>query len=188
MLFRSIQKLEALFGKAAAKDHPLTADDKKKPEVSERKQKEESFYDAIGDAFGIEEISSISHMRMAQEWIKDNDEKFSPLTSAFTESDTPEVDHAYEFVFTNLAMQKHQAALDNIHGSRRQYLVMPHFLTSSATSLEKFTREVMNIVSTLPDLVGRVKLSTFHPEHVQQGRRSPLPIVCLQWTEGNLSP
>ncbi|CAB9516776.1 expressed unknown protein [Seminavis robusta] len=181
-----IQKLEALFGKAAAKDHPLQTGGDEKKESSEPKGEEHDFYASIGKT--IEEISPVSHMRMAQQWITENDEKFSPVTSPFTESESAEVDHAYEFVFTNLAMQKHQASVDNIHGSRRQYLVMPHFLSSSATSLEKFTKEVMNIVKTLPDLDGRVKLSTFHPEHVQQERRSPLPIICLQWTEGNMKP
>jgi len=172
-----VNRLEALFGKAAAKDHPKDA----KKGLSEGKE-ENNFYDAIGKS--IEEVSTISHMRMAQEWITDSDEKFSSVTPAFTESDTTEIDHAYEAVFTNLAMMQEQDRQDNIHGSRRQYLVMPHFLSSSATSLEKFTREVMNIVSTLPDLREKVKLSTFHPEHVQQGRRSPMSVICLQWTEG----
>ena len=169
-----IQALEALFGKAAAKDHPKGKDSEK--------AKETSFYEAIGNS--IEDISAISHMQMAQEWIGANDEKASPLTSAFTESDTPEIDHAYEFVFTNIAMMQQQARQDKVHGSRRQYLVMPHFLSSSATSLEKFTKEVMNIVNTLPDLRRKVKISTFHPEHVKSERRAPLSIICLQWTEG----
>ena len=168
-----IQKLEALFGRAAATEKNL-------PE--EKPASESSFYDAIGKS--IEEVSSISHMRRAQEWIKAHDDKFSPVTSAFTESDTTEIDHGYEFVFTNMAMQKEQASIDNIHGARRQYLVMPHFLSSSATSLEKFTKEVENIVNTLPDLRDRVKLSTFHPEHVLEERRSAMPIICLEWIAG----
>jgi len=170
-----IQKLEALFGQAAVTEKNV------EDGFSKRKHAENNFYDAIGSV--MEEISAVSPMRMAQEWIRDNDSKFSPVTSAFTESDTREVDHAYEFVFTNMAMQQEQARTDNIHGSRRQYLVVPHFLSSSATSLEKFTKEVKNIVNTLPDLREKVKLSTFHPEHVQQDRRSAMPIICLQWTE-----
>lgn len=172
-----IQALEALFGKAAAKEHPRDG----KKETTERKAKERDFYASIGN--NIEEISSISHMQMAQEWISDNDEKVCPLTSAFTESDAPEIDHGYEFVFTNIAMMQQQAKHDKVSGSRRQYLVMPHFLSSSATSLEKFTTEVMNIVNTLPELRQKVKISTFHPEHVQKTRRAPLSIVCLKWTE-----
>jgi hypothetical protein len=189
---QDVSKLEALFGKPAATDHPLHGDGAVNSDVTnneqptEQKKKENSFYDSIGKT--IEEISAVSHMRMAQEWIKTNDEKFSPITSAFTETDTGEIDHGYEFVFTNLAMQKYHASADNIAGSRRQYLVMPRFLSSSATSLEKFTKEVMNIVNTLPDLRGKVKLSTFHPEHIEQGRRSPLPIICLQWTESFMLP
>lgn len=162
-----IQKLEALFGKAAAK----------------KDEKENSFYDVIGKTKSIEEVSTINHLQMAQEWVRDSDEKFSPTTSAFTESDATEIDHAYEFVFTNIAMMQEQGKQDTNTASRRQYLIMPNFLSSSATSLEKFTGEVANIVNTLPDLKQKVKLSTFHPEHVQQGRRSPVSIICLQWTE-----
>lgn len=169
-----MQKLEALFGQGAAKDHPAK-------QTGKNRKKEDSFYDGIGKS--IDEVSTISHMQMAQEWIRDNDEKFSPVTSAFMEADITEIDHAYEFVFTNLAMMQQQYKQDSVHGSRRQYLVMPHFLSSSATSLEKFTKEVMNMVNTLPDLREKVKLSTFHPEHVQQERRSQNSIVCLQWTE-----
>lgn len=168
-----IQALEAMFGLAAATDHPVHG--------GGSKGEDSGFYDSIGKS--IEEVSPLSHMQMGQDWINDNDEKFSPVTSAFTESDTPEVDHAYEFVFTNIAMLEGQTKQDKTNGSHRQYLLMPHFLSSSATSLEKFTKEVMNIVKTLPDLSEKVKVSTFHPEHVQQPRRSPFPIICLQWTE-----
>lgn len=174
-----VQKLEALFGMAA-----VTQKNVQEESQTGTKEQENSFYDAIGMSLG--EVSSISHMRRAQDFVKENDTKFSPITSAFTESDTTEIDHGYEFVFTNMAMQKEQASVDNIHGARRQYLVMPRFLSSSATSLEKFSQEVKNIVATLPDLRDRVKLSTFHPEHVQQDRRSPMPIICLQWIEGGL--
>lgn len=181
-----VQNLEALFGKPAATNHPVSGD-AKPAEKAERENNEEEFYDSIGKAFGIEEVSGISPLKMAHSWVYENDDKFSSVTSAFTESDTAEIDQAYEFVFTNIAMQQESVRIDNIHGSRRQYLVMPHFLTSSATSLEKFTKEVTNIVNTLPDLRDKVQISTFHPEHIKDIRRSPLPIICLQWTEGNFS-
>jgi hypothetical protein len=175
-----VRSLEALFGRPAATNHPVSGDDK-----VEKEGAEEEFYDAIGQAFGIQEISPVSPLKMAHSWVYENDDKFSSVTSAFTESNTAEVDHAYEFVFTNIAMQQESVRQDNIHGSRRQYLVMPHFLTSSATSLEKFTNEVMNIVKTLPDLSDKVQISTFHPEHIKDNSRAPLPIICLQWTEGS---
>lgn len=169
-----IQKLEALFGTPAVTDKNVLEDGKKS-------SSDDGFYDAIGKTIG--EVSSISHMQQAQEWILEHDKKCSTTTSAFTESDTTEIDHGYEFVFTNMAMQKQQASVDKIPGTRRQYLVMPHFLSSSATSLEKFTTEVKNIVSTLPDIREHVNVSIFHPEHVKEERRSPMPILCLHWTE-----
>lgn len=180
---QDLQKLESIFGKAAATNHPVTGSDSKKKDQDGKEDAENDFYNSIGKSKGIQEVSTVTPMKLSQQWIQDHDEKFSPDTSTFTESFAPEVDQAYEFVFTNLAMQQEQALMDQIHGSRRQYLVMPKFLSSSATSLEKFTKEVMSIVSTVPDLREKVKVSTFHPEHVKEGRRSPVPIVCLQWTE-----
>ena len=170
-----IQKLEALFGKAAVTEKNVSEEGTSSTDGD--------FYDAIAKT--IEEVSSISHMQRAQEWILENDKKCSTTTSAFTESDTTEIDHGYEFVFTNMAMQKQQASVDKIPGTRRQYLVMPHFLSSSATSLEKFTTEVKNIVDTLPELRDHVNVSIFHPEHVEEKRRSSMPIICLHWTEGD---
>jgi len=174
-----IRKLEALFGKAAVVEKNVADGG-----MIDHKDDEDAFYAAIEDS--LESVSSISHMRRAQEWIQSNDEKFSPITSTFTESDTTEVDRAYEFVFINMAMQKEQARMDKVREARRQYLIMPHFLSSSATSLEKFSKEVANIVNTLPDLRDRVKVSTFHPEHISEARRSPMPILCLEWNESEL--
>ena len=169
-----IQKLEALFGNPAVTEKNVLEEGKKA-------SADDGFYDAIGKTMG--EISSVSHMQRAQEWVLEHDDKCSTTTSAFTESDTTEIDHGYEFVFTNMAMQKQQASVDKIPGTRRQYLVMPHFLSSSATSLEKFTTEVKNIVSTLPDIRDHANVSIFHPEHVIEERRSPMPIICLHWTQ-----
>jgi hypothetical protein len=103
--------------------------------------------------------------------------------------DSKFVDAAYEFVFNNIAM--HVSTSQTIGGetgsgavefqfSSRSYLVMPHFLSSSATSFEKFAHEVGNIVDCL-GLRDIVSLSVLHPEHVESERRSPCPILVLQW-------
>jgi hypothetical protein len=171
-----VQRLEALFAKSA---HIKDADSTKK---------KDDFYDSIGSH--IEEISALTPMSLAQTWIAGNDPLFNPQASSFTMSETQHVDEAYEFVFTNLAMQTTQY-LDtgmnptvNIPGAeKRQYMVMSRFLTSSATSFEKFSREVMNIIQALPVLKDKVELSCLHPEHIDAAKRSPVPVFVMQWKD-----
>jgi hypothetical protein len=160
-----IQRLEALFGKSPAFNHPA-AD-------RTARQQEDDFFNQIGKS--IQEVSSVSPLRLAQEWFAQNDPDI-PATAVFTESDTQHVDAAYEFVYTNLAMMKDS-------GTPRQYLVMPRFLSASATSFEKLSHEVSKLVSIFPDLAGRVKILTFHPEHVDSAKRSPVPVYVLEWKE-----
>jgi len=175
---QDIQRLEALFGKPAAK----------KEETNEVND-EDDFYNAIGKAIGgIEEISSCAPMQLAQNWIANAciDDLVSMELCAFTETDAKYVDDGYEFVFTNLAMQaskflKLEKAAKK--AGMRQYMVMPHFLSSSATSFEHFASEVTHIIDALPGLAGNVHVITFHPEHNFPEKRSPTPIFALEWSK-----
>ena len=151
-------------------------------------QKEgEDFYDSIGSH--IETFSSVTPLMMAQTWIDQNDPLFDIAKCAFTVSETTHVDEAYEFVFTNLAMQtssflpNSSTAGDEAGAQKRQYLVMPHFLSNSATSLEKFATQVTNIVSTLPPVRNKVDVTMLHPEHIEEDKRCPVPVVVLQWKD-----
>mmetsp|Transcript_4589 Transcript_4589/g.13022 ORF Transcript_4589/g.13022 Transcript_4589/m.13022 type:complete len:445 (-) Transcript_4589:72-1406(-) len=162
-----IQNLEALFSKSTL-------------------QKDGGFYDSIGSH--IETVSSVTPLSVAQNWVAENDPKFDITACAFTTTDTPHVDEAYEFVFTNLAMQTTQYGVSaeaqmDAGAQKRQYLVMPNFVTSSATSLEKFAMEVSNIISTLPSIKDKVQVSSFHPEHIQEEKRCPIPVFILQWLD-----
>ena len=164
-----VQHLEALFSKSSV-------------------QKEgEDFYDSIGSH--IETFSSVTPLMMAQTWIDQNDPLFDIAKCAFTVSETTHVDEAYEFVFTNLAMQtssflpNSSTAGDEAGAQKRQYLVMPHFLSNSATSLEKFATQVTNIVSTLPPVRNKVDVTMLHPEHIEEDKRCPVPVVVLQWKD-----
>lgn len=160
-----IQQLESLFAKSS-----LSSDTE--------------FYDTIGDH--IETISSISPMAMAQDWIAKNDPKFKYDSCAFTTSDTAHVDEAYEFVFANIAMQSSQfggRGFTDAGAQKRQYLVMPHFLSTSATSMEKFATEVANMIAAIPSLAEKAKVSCLHPEHVEESKRSPVPVFLLQWQD-----
>lgn len=165
-----LQSLEALFSKSTL-------------------QKDGGFYDSISSH--MDTISTVTPMTVAQNWIAANDPQFDITACAFTTSDTPHVDEAYEFVFTNLAMQTSQfltppvskSILMEVGAQKRQYLVLPNFVTCSATSLEKFAMEVSNIITTVPSINGKVQVMCFHPEHIRNERRSPVPIFVLQWLD-----
>jgi hypothetical protein len=164
-----VQQLEALFSKSSV-------------------QKDgDGFYDSIGSH--IETFSSVTPMMVAQNWIDQNDPLFEVTSCAFTVTEATHVDEAYEFVFTNLAMQtstflsKSSTAGVQAGAQRRQYLVMPHFLSNSATSMEKFANQVLNIVRTLPPVRNKVDVSFLHPEHIDESKRCPVPVIVLQWKQ-----
>jgi len=163
-----VQALELLFSKSS---------------LAEEKPKDGSFYDSIGSH--LEEIATVTPLSMAQTWVSKNDDQFDISRCAFTTSNTPHVDEAYEFLFTNLAMQSTQFSSGQGAGEaqKRQYLVLPSFCTSSATSMEKFAREADNIIRTMPTLKDKVEIDCFHPESVQEDKRSPVPVFVLQWKE-----
>ena len=162
---KDIQKLEALFGKSAHMAHPSN-------EVSPE-QEEDAFYRAIGESMEQQFVTVKNPFVLSQEWIARHDPTVRE-TAAFTESDTGDVDAAYEFVALNLAMMAEPGA-----ASAEHYLVMPRFLSAAATSFEKFAQEFETIVAHLPD--ASVHLSTFHPEHIDRERRSPFPILKMEW-------
>jgi hypothetical protein len=151
-----IQKLEALFGKSA--------------HISDESE-EDSFWNAVGSS--LTEVSAVTPLKLAEKFITETGVEGE---AAFTETQAAEVDEAYEFVFNNVAMLMESE-------TKRQYLVMPHFLSSAATSFEKFAAEVSKMLAVLPDLKDRVSITTFHPEHIDSSRRSPVPILAMQWKE-----
>jgi len=122
---------------------------------------------------------------MAQNWVTENDPAFNKDTSAFTNSNTRHVDAAYEYVFHNLAMLT--ATMDDTDNEKRpkrgqkSYVVLPNFVPTSATSFDRFAGQVSNIIRVMPNLVDKVMVSTFHPEHVVASTRAPVPIVVITW-------
>jgi len=176
-----VNQLEALFAKSSLDSRSST-------------NKEGDFYESIGSH--IETFSSVTPLMVAQNWIDQNDDLFDVSQCSFTVSDATHVDEGYEFLFTNLGMQtsqflttgsnrgqptqqsQKQSATD---AQKRQYMVLPHFLSSSATSLEKFTKQAERIIRTLPSLSTKVDLTCFHPEDVDEKKRCPVPVIVLQW-------
>ena len=61
------------------------------------------------------------------------------------------------------------------------YIIMPQFLSSSATSFEKFASQVTNIIGAIKGLEKHVSVNIFHPEHIDGVRQSPLPVFVIQW-------
>lgn len=175
--------------KASEKEEPITSEYVQQLESLFAKSsiaKDNEFYDTIGDH--IESISSMTPMSLAQQWVDKNDPKFQPDKCAFTSSDTAHVDEAYEFVFANMAMQSSQfggraAGFADAGAQKRQYLVLPNFVSTSATSMEKFSMEVANIIAAIPSLAEKVELSCLHPEHIETSKRSPVPIFILKWKD-----
>lgn len=164
-----VQALELLFSKSS---------------LDQAKSKDSDFYDSIGSH--LQELTTVTPLSMAQTWISQYDDFFDIARCAFTTSETPHVDEAYEFLFINLAMQSTQFLSSNPNqgeAQKRQYLVMSNFCTSSATSMEKFAREADNIIRTLPTLKEKVKIECLHPEHVDQDKRCPVPVFVLQWKD-----
>jgi len=169
-----VQKLEALFGKSAA--------------VEGADSKKSALHAALSET--LEEVSSQTPMERAQNWVSQNDPALQSTTflpnnvvASFTETSDPHVDAAYEFVFINLAMVlASESSKEAADASKiRQYLVMPKFLSSAATSMEKFKMEVEAIWQGWPDLEGKdVSLEVFHPEHIDADKRAPVPIFVIQ--------
>jgi len=163
----TVAKLEALFGMSATFSHPMQG-------ARSLEEEEDAFYSAIGST--MDEIHVVTPMILAQNWVVKYDADFDIAHASFTLSDCQHVDAGYEFVFTNMAMH---AQLPDVH---RQYLVMSSFLSSSATSLEKFANEIKNMIQNL-DSLAKVQVLTMHPEHIERSMRSPVPILCLNWVK-----
>ncbi|MGK3746334.1 MAG: hypothetical protein ACI90V_013196 [Bacillariaceae sp.] len=163
-----VNQLEALFSKSSLDDTG---------------NKDGDFYESIGSH--IETFSAVTPLMIAQNWIDTNDPLFDVTKCAFTVSDATYVDEGYEFVFTNLGMQTSQFIVGDVQAfaQKRQYLVMSHFLSSSATSLEKFTVQAEKIIRTLPLVGDKVDVTCLHPEHVDKDKRCPVPVIILQWKD-----
>lgn len=165
-----VQRLESLFSRSS---------------LDETNNLDGDFYESIGSH--IETVSSVTPLAVAENWIATNDPHFEATKCAFTVSDVTHVDEAYEFLFTNLGMQTSRFLEGDTQAGaqKRQYLVMSHFLSNSATSLEKFAVQAEKIIRTLPSVIDKVDVSYFHPENVDEDKRCPVPVIVLQWKDEN---
>ena len=188
-----VKKLEALFGMKATFSSP---EDNREHEVVETsKSGEDALWDAIGKATGIEQITFLTPVDIGQKWVAENDRLYDAGSSYFASFDTQYVDAAYEFVFATISMQRNRAkaaiATENNRTAgdislKRDYLLMPNFLSKAATSFDKFSGQVQNIINAIPGISEVLTVSTFHPEHVDKSQRSPIPILVLEWIPQHL--
>lgn len=145
---------------------------------------EDMFFNAIGLVPGIQELAPVNAMELTQGWIQENDPDFNERLSTFTSSDLKHADSAYEFVFLNLSLHKYlplQSPTTTLKPGARSYLILPKFISSSATSFDKFAHDVRRIIGTIDGLDRRVSISSMHPEHIDAAKRSPHPVIVLQW-------
>lgn len=144
---------------------------------------------------GIEEVSCDNLVELTEDWIIEMDS--SNLQDAhISNSNVDHPDAAFEFVFTKLAMFNHMDLVDNsmprpeltphertyVSGPR-SFLILPKFLSSSATSFEAFARGVDGIISCIDGLADRLQVYHFHPEHIDIDKRAPAPTLVFQWYE-----
>ncbi len=150
---------------------------------------------------GIEEFVPVDMIGNVQEWVVKNDKKYDPNLSSFASSNLKHADSAYEFVFTNVAMHKFlptDSSDSKLTTSKstpskkieykpgaRSYLILPKFVTSSATSFENFADGIRGIVKSVTGLGDKMVVSVMHPEHVEREKRSPAPVLVIQWYEEN---
>ena len=127
-------------------------------------------------------------MESAKKWLVENDPRYNKNLSTFLSSDLRHADSAYEFVFLNLSLHKYSPNTDTdksrhvrYKAGTRSYLVLPKFTSSSATSFDKFADDVTSIIRVIDGLSDRVKVTAMHPEHIEVDRRSPSPVLILQW-------
>lgn len=122
-----------------------------------------------------------------ENWVVENDRRYDSNLSTFASSNLKHADSAYEFVFANLAMHKFSPDEDEekktYKAGARSYLIMPKFVSTSATSFEKFADGVDEIIKSIDSLKNRIIVSVMHPEHVDIEKRSPAPVLVLQWYE-----
>ena len=128
---------------------------------------------------------AVRPMDTTMKWITENDCQYSKNLSTFASSDVQHADSAFEFVFLNLSLRRY-APTDlekeaELKVGPRMYLVLPIFVSNSATSFEKFTNDVREIIETVDGLNDRIIVSAMHPEHVDESKRSPQPVMVLQW-------
>jgi hypothetical protein len=196
----TIQRLEALFGRS-----PHFRDQQPQP-PAKMVSRDQDFFDALTNHFVNDVVSSKTPLQECQDYFAATSTSTAAAAAAFTETNANQVDEAYEFVFTNLAMmleeqsqREQQEAVDDkqrgVDDTRvkennnnnkirnRPYLVvLPRFCSTAATSLEKFGQSVAAIINTVPSLHRHgIVVSTFHPEHVDASRRAPHPVVALTW-------
>jgi hypothetical protein len=140
-------------------------------------KKDSDFYDALGEAFADKSFDARTPLSMAQNWVLQNDPAFNEATSTFTTSDTRHVDKAYEYAFNTIAMVLSQTPKQG----QRSYIVLPEFLPNSSFSFDRFAEMITNILNAVPSMQNKLKISTFHPEHIDAIDTSPVPILVVTW-------
>mmetsp|Transcript_37904 Transcript_37904/g.88201 ORF Transcript_37904/g.88201 Transcript_37904/m.88201 type:complete len:262 (-) Transcript_37904:419-1204(-) len=148
----NLDKLEMAFG--------LPASRASGSEMNKGNASEESIEPKAKSDFGaLARQALMTPFEKTREWIAVQDPLFRGDISYFEETDTLHVDAAFEFVlgatargFATVGKYKNreEERPDKDSTDLVYYLVLPNFLSSSATSLEKFTGWVRKVLHVMP--------------------------------------
>lgn len=170
-----VQKLESLFALSAAIASDASSSDGHNHDI----------FDSLANTEGINELVLTTPMDDIKEWVQKNDPLFEKELASFTSSKVKDSDAAFEYVFLNLSLHKYRKRKPSddfdFKAGPRSYLVIPNFLSYSATSFERFTKDIQNILSAVDGLNERVSVDSMHPENIEDRKRSPHPLIILQW-------
>ena len=147
-----VKKLEALFGKTASFEHPTSAAASSSSSSSSSTEEEDSMFEALSGVVGIQQLTFTTPLSRVQDWVAESDPLFDAETCTFSHTDAEYVDEAYEQVFSTIAMNNNSKSATT---ANRQYLVYSSFMSSSATSFEKFASQAESLVDVLPSLKGK---------------------------------
>jgi hypothetical protein len=122
-----------------------------------------------------------STLEQTKEWIYAT-QQFVETSDVIQSSITTQVDEAYEFVFGEIA----NALLPTPQSQGRLFLVLPQFLTTAATSFEKFAGHMSGILFAAGE--SAVAVHIVHPEHVNANQRAPAPVLVISFADRNELP
>jgi len=164
-----VKRLEAMFGKTASEG------------IREADAKDDAGSDAAATAVDLFAKSVFSPIGHAQQWVVENDPLYVAEKSSFFVSDSRQVDGVYEFLLSMISSTLSAADTVPAPELKSEYVILHKFCSKSATSVEKFQIQLLNLIKLIPGLSSWLSLSNFHPEHLNKDKRSPAPILVLRW-------
>jgi len=167
-----VKKLEALFGKSAAK--------------SSFEEPTETCNDPATMAVDKFASSILSPIGQGQTWLAEHLPDTVMKGASFDICSATQADEVLEFVFNKLVEASREKSQH-----RHSFILLPCFCSKSATSFEKFNIQLCALMAFLHFETNKeaaaalegIRLDGFyHPEHIDKNNRSPIPILSLEFS------